>query len=248
MGAAAVVAVLAGRPGGALARAAAGGRGDAGAQPARARGRRLAAELRGGGRPSSLLAGARPRRRWSGAGCRAASPRRRRSPPRRRSAPRRSSRRTSARPRWSRCRPTCWPRPRWRRSCGSAMLAVALGQVGTALAAPFVALAGFPVAYVMWVAHVASGVPGAQASVPPGRRSPRALRRALAAGARARVRRGRRRARWCLASRVARADSALAAGWLARRGRTGRAGLARRRRPAAPARSPSSTSARATRR
>jgi competence protein ComEC len=47
-----------------------------------------------------------------------------------------------------------------------AMLAVALGQLGTALAAPFVALAGYPVAYVMWVAHVASGVPGAQASVP----------------------------------------------------------------------------------
>jgi competence protein ComEC len=49
-----------------------------------------------------------------------------------------------------------------------AMLAVAIGQLGTALAAPFVALAGFPVAYVMWVAHVASGVPGAQASAPAG--------------------------------------------------------------------------------
>jgi competence protein ComEC len=47
-----------------------------------------------------------------------------------------------------------------------AMLAVALGQVGTALAAPLVALAGFPVAYVMWVARVASGLPGAQASAP----------------------------------------------------------------------------------
>jgi competence protein ComEC len=47
-----------------------------------------------------------------------------------------------------------------------AMLAVALGQLGTALAAPFVALAGYPVAYVMWVAHVASSLPGAQASVP----------------------------------------------------------------------------------
>jgi competence protein ComEC len=47
-----------------------------------------------------------------------------------------------------------------------AMLAVALGQLGTALAAPFVALAGYPVAYVMWVAHVASGLPGAQASAP----------------------------------------------------------------------------------
>jgi competence protein ComEC len=49
-----------------------------------------------------------------------------------------------------------------------AMIAVALGQLGTALAAPFVALAAFPVAYVMWVAHVASGVPGARASVPAG--------------------------------------------------------------------------------
>jgi competence protein ComEC len=49
-----------------------------------------------------------------------------------------------------------------------AMLAVALGQLGTALAAPFVELASFPVAYVMWVAHVASGLPGAQASVPVG--------------------------------------------------------------------------------
>ena len=49
-----------------------------------------------------------------------------------------------------------------------AMLAVALGQIGTALAAPFVALAAFPVAYVMWVAHVASGVPGARASASAG--------------------------------------------------------------------------------
>jgi competence protein ComEC len=49
-----------------------------------------------------------------------------------------------------------------------AMIAVALGQLGTALATPFVALAAFPVAYVMWVAHVASGVPGARASVPAG--------------------------------------------------------------------------------
>jgi competence protein ComEC len=47
-----------------------------------------------------------------------------------------------------------------------AMIAVAVGQLGTALAAPFVALAAFPVAYVMWVAHVASGVPGARASLP----------------------------------------------------------------------------------
>jgi competence protein ComEC len=47
-----------------------------------------------------------------------------------------------------------------------AMIAIAVGQLGTALAAPFVALAAFPVAYVMWVAHVASGVPGARASLP----------------------------------------------------------------------------------
>jgi competence protein ComEC len=47
-----------------------------------------------------------------------------------------------------------------------AMLAVALGQLGAGLAAPFVALAGYPVAYVMLVAHVAARVPGAQAGVP----------------------------------------------------------------------------------
>jgi competence protein ComEC len=47
-----------------------------------------------------------------------------------------------------------------------AMLAVALGQLGAGLAAPFVALAGYPVAYVMWVAHVAARLPGAQAGVP----------------------------------------------------------------------------------
>ena len=74
------------------------------------------------------------------------------------------------------------------------MIAVALGQVGTALAAPFVALAGFPVAYVMWVAHVASGLPGARASLPAGLvgvaclRRPR-LARARAPGAARRVRR-----------------------------------------------------------
>src|SRR5215211_4025584 len=46
------------------------------------------------------------------------------------------------------------------------MAAAALGQVSSAVAAPLTALAGFPAAYVMWVAHVASGVPGAQATVP----------------------------------------------------------------------------------
>ena len=117
MGAAAVVAVLAGRPAARWHALLLATGGDAGAQPARGRGRRLAAELRGGGGhpPAGRRASATA---WSGAGCRAASPRRRRSPPRRRWGPRRSSRRTSARPRWSRCRPTCWPRPLWRRRCG----------------------------------------------------------------------------------------------------------------------------------
>jgi competence protein ComEC len=46
------------------------------------------------------------------------------------------------------------------------MTAAAVGQVSSALAAPFNALAGFPAAYVMWIAHVASGLPGAQATVP----------------------------------------------------------------------------------
>jgi competence protein ComEC len=46
------------------------------------------------------------------------------------------------------------------------MAAAAIGQVSPVLAAPFTALAGFPAAFVMWVAHVASGMPGAQATVP----------------------------------------------------------------------------------
>jgi competence protein ComEC len=46
------------------------------------------------------------------------------------------------------------------------MTAAAIGQISPILATPFTALAGFPAAYVMWVAHVASGVPGAQATVP----------------------------------------------------------------------------------
>jgi competence protein ComEC len=46
------------------------------------------------------------------------------------------------------------------------MASAAIGQVSPVLAAPFTALAGFPAAYVMWVAHVASGMPGAQATVP----------------------------------------------------------------------------------
>jgi competence protein ComEC len=46
------------------------------------------------------------------------------------------------------------------------MLAATVGQVSTALATPFSALAGMPVAYVMWVAHVAAALPGAQARIP----------------------------------------------------------------------------------
>jgi competence protein ComEC len=46
------------------------------------------------------------------------------------------------------------------------MLAAAAGQVSTTLASPLTALAGFPVAYVMWVARAAAGLPGAQAGAP----------------------------------------------------------------------------------
>jgi len=46
------------------------------------------------------------------------------------------------------------------------MTSAAVGQVSPVLATPFTALAGFPAAYVMWIAHVASGMPGAQATVP----------------------------------------------------------------------------------
>ncbi|HEX7298997.1 MAG TPA: DNA internalization-related competence protein ComEC/Rec2 [Solirubrobacteraceae bacterium] len=46
------------------------------------------------------------------------------------------------------------------------MLAAVAGQVSAVLAAPFTALAAFPVAYVMWVAHVASSAPDAQVAVP----------------------------------------------------------------------------------
>jgi competence protein ComEC len=46
------------------------------------------------------------------------------------------------------------------------MLAATVGQVSSALATPLTALAGLPVAYVMWVAHTAAALPGAQARVP----------------------------------------------------------------------------------
>ena len=64
------------------------------------------------------------------------------------------------------------------------MLAVALGQIATALAAPLVALAGFPVAYVMWVAHVAGGRPARRRSVPAGLVAVACLAAALAVGVR----------------------------------------------------------------
>lgn len=46
------------------------------------------------------------------------------------------------------------------------MLAAAVAQVSVGLAAPFAALAAFPVAFVMWVARVANAVPAAQVAVP----------------------------------------------------------------------------------
>jgi competence protein ComEC len=46
------------------------------------------------------------------------------------------------------------------------MLAATAGQLGTAVADPLSALAGLPVAYVMWVAHAAASLPGAQAAIP----------------------------------------------------------------------------------
>ena len=102
------------------------------------------------------------------------------------------------------------------------------GQVGTALAAPFVALAAFPLAYVMWVAHVAGGAPGARASVPAGVGGAACAAAAWRCSCPARGRRWPWRgggagavARWRCARRAA------AAGSLARRWPAGRAGLAR---------------------
>ena len=46
------------------------------------------------------------------------------------------------------------------------MTSAAVGQISPVLATPFTALAGFPAAYVMSVAHVAAALPGAQATVP----------------------------------------------------------------------------------
>ena len=117
MGAAAVVAVLAGRPAArwhALLLATAV---DAGPQPAGARGRRLAAELRGGGRDPAA-GRARPRR--PGPARAAARPRRGDGPHGRGDAGDRAAHRGALRPGLAglAARPTCWPRPPWHRPCG----------------------------------------------------------------------------------------------------------------------------------
>ena len=117
--------------------------------------------------PSSCWPGA-PATAWSGAACRAASPRRRLSPARRRWGPRRSSRRTSARPRSSRCRPTCWPRPPWRRPCGWPCSPSRWASSARRWPRPSWPSPPSPSRTCMWVAHVASGVPGARASAPAG--------------------------------------------------------------------------------
>jgi competence protein ComEC len=44
------------------------------------------------------------------------------------------------------------------------MVAAAVGQIGPGLAAPITSLAGYPAAYLMWLAHAAGGAPGAGAS------------------------------------------------------------------------------------
>jgi len=99
-----------------------------------------------------------------------------------------------------------------------AMLAVAPGQVSAAVAAPLVALAGYPVAYVMWVAHVASGLPGAQANVPAGVVTIACAAAALAVA----VRRARRMVALgavvalALAVLLSRAPTAALAAWLSR--------------------------------
>jgi competence protein ComEC len=46
------------------------------------------------------------------------------------------------------------------------MIGALAGQLGASVAAPFTALAAFPVAYLMWVADVAGSVPGARATIP----------------------------------------------------------------------------------
>jgi competence protein ComEC len=46
------------------------------------------------------------------------------------------------------------------------MLAATAGQLGTAVAAPLSAIAALPVAYVMWIAHAAASLPGAKAAIP----------------------------------------------------------------------------------
>src|SRR5205823_8064523 len=47
-------------------------------------------------------------------------------------------------------------------------IAAAIGQLSTALAAPFAALAALPTAYLAWLGHAAAHVPGANVRLPLG--------------------------------------------------------------------------------
>jgi competence protein ComEC len=47
------------------------------------------------------------------------------------------------------------------------MGAAALGQFSAAAAAPLAALAGYPLAYLIWLAHAAAGLPAAEVAAPP---------------------------------------------------------------------------------
>jgi competence protein ComEC len=47
------------------------------------------------------------------------------------------------------------------------MVAAAVGQVSEVAASPFAALAGYPLAFVAWVGHTAARVPGAEVAAPP---------------------------------------------------------------------------------
>ena len=95
----------------------------------------------------------------------------------------------------SRCRPTCSPHPRSRRSCGSACSQPRSARSRPALALPLNALNAYLLAYVGWVAHAAAGLPHASIplalqrrasrSAPPTPRSPRSRCAARAAAPRA---------------------------------------------------------------
>ena len=117
--------------------------------------------------------------RWSGAGCRAASPRRRgdRRGDARHRAPHRGALRAGL--------AGLAARQRAGRAGGGArhvarMVAVAVGQARRGAGGRSSRSPAFPVGYVMWVAHVAAGVPGARASASSGaRQSPRACGRGI---------------------------------------------------------------------